>query len=184
MANKEDREIYLSGEVDRDMVITVAREIRRLNHMDDRSVSTIKDFVREEIAVVLNTQGGAFNDAAAIVDIVNNSITPVKIIGVSELYSAGFIIFCGIKNREIYPHCSLMLHDLARSGWGYDHTAVARSVGECGKSLNLMKKIISDNTRIPMDKFDEYLERRQNWYMTIDEAKEYIDFKILTPENK
>ena len=87
--------------------------------------------------------------------------------------SCGFLILSCGDRRMAYENTEIMYHQLS---WGCFYDKV-RSIDETNeqvkKNQEKLENIVLNNTNITKEQLDFVNERKQDWYMTPDEALEY-----------
>lgn len=122
----------------------------------------------------------------AICDHIRCSVTPVWIYASGMADSCGFLILICGDRRIAYENAQIMYHQLS---WGGGYGKV-RSIDETNeqvkKDQEKLDRIVLTNTKITEEKLEFVNERKQDWYMTPQEAKKLgvIDEIIECPIKK
>ena len=178
--------IYLNGEVDKDMWQTLIDNINEIKSADDdiadqnlaslMSVGIEAQVIRPEINIYLNTVGGYIYDMFSIYDEIKKLTSEyvVNIYCVGKVMSAGTIIMLAtdLEHRFAYQNTTFMYHTLAGCAWG-KMKDMEEDVEESKRLHKLMWNIFKEKTEIPEDKLDEIYKCKKDWYINADQAKKY-----------
>jgi ATP-dependent Clp protease protease subunit len=105
----------------------------------------IKETDNKVLTLYINSQGGSLYDALALIDIMNNSLKPIRTIGIGSIMSSAFLIFAsGTKgHRVISENCGIMCHqfsDHVDSLKYHDLKAGIKEADNCNlRMLNVLK---------------------------------------------
>lgn len=164
------RNIYINEDIDENIAKEVIRQIVEINDYDYEQRLEDIYYKDKPISLFLTTSGGSTDEALAIYDIIKHSRTQVNIYVLGRCYSAGFIILLAGDCRLAYPNANFMLHELSYNP-EYDklttHKNYVQEFGRCQEKIN---QLILQNTKIKLDKLNDYLEKGKDWYMNTDEA--------------
>ena len=169
----KDRIIFLSGEIDDNIANTIVSELLYLD-----SIS------HDDISLYINSPGGSITSGMAIYDTMNLIKSDVSTICIGMAASmAAFLLSCGTKGkRYILPNAEVMIHQPlgGASGQATEIKIAAERILKLREKLN---KILSENTKQPLNKVEEDTER--DHFLSSEEAKEYglVD-KIITKKEK
>ena len=91
---------------------------------------------------------------------------------------------CGDR-RIAYENTTLMYHQLSwGSGYGKQREIQERAV-QIEKDQEKLDKLILENTTITKDKLEEINEKKQDWFMDVEEAlKLGVIDEIIRPDKK
>ena len=134
--------------------------------------------VREErvLTIYLNSTGGDLYQALALIDIIKNSLHPVRIIAVGAVMSAAFLIFAAGTKGERYAakNTSFMCHQFTSGGEAKYHDIKAEM--KENESLNSkMIEILKDATGLTPARIRSKLLPASDVYLT---AQEVVDIGI------
>lgn len=161
----QQRRLFLTKYINQESVTEIIKPIMQYNR-DDRDIP-VED--RIPIMVYVATNGGEIDAGFALVDVIQNSATPVYTINFGYMYSMGFLIGLSGHKRYALPSSKFLMHD----GWDsvlnsatkiYDYVDFTRRMEDRIKRYVLSKTLIND------EEYDQKL--RVEWYMFADEAKE------------
>ena len=127
------------------------------------------------LTLYINSTGGDLNSAFALIDIMNNSVHPIRTVAIGSAMSAAFLIFAsGTKDeRLVGENTSLMCHQFSDSNDGtkyHDIEATMKYHDLCNqKMISVLEQATGLNTNIIKKK----LLPASDVYLTADEAIEF-----------
>lgn len=153
--------------------------IRFYNEIDNELGLSCEN--REPIKIWINSDGGSLDAAFLIFDAIKLSKTPVLTINLNRACSSGALIFLAGHRRIAFPKSFFLLHE-GSIGINQIDAHKFRSMSEFYKTqLNLMEKIILENTSITQDIYESH--SKDDWWITSDEAISYnIADEIMSKE--
>ena len=121
--NIEKRLYFLSDDVDNSSIGQLTWSILYQIAEDDEKDKKEKDYKREPIKLYINSYGGAVYDMWGLIDVIQNSKTPVYTYCTGYAMSAAFKIFLAGHKRYCYKHSTFMYHQMHyySSGKYQDH---------------------------------------------------------------
>ena len=111
-SNSDERIFFLSDDIDEASTGKICNDILCLIAKDDKEEREKKEYTREPIKLYINSFGGGIYSMWALIDTIMNSKTPVYTYCLGKAMSAGFKIFLAGHKRFIYPHSTLMYHQV------------------------------------------------------------------------
>lgn len=108
-----NRTLFLRGTIDSESTGAIIEAIIRINQEDD-SANLVGDLEenRSPIHLHIQSSGGAVTDAFALVDIMENSKTPIYTYADGYCYSAAFSIFITGSKRFANKHSWFLIHNM------------------------------------------------------------------------
>lgn len=127
---------FLNGEITEDNTRRIVQWIIYEN------TSNVTD---KTLTLYVNSPGGDLYEAFSLIDIMNASKYPIRTVGIGQVMSAAFLIFCsGSKGqRVIGKNTGIMCHQLSDTfdGKHHDLKATMREVENCNaRMINILKK--------------------------------------------
>lgn len=160
----KNRRLTLKESINVQSVDRVSSQILKYN-AEDRGKPVEE---RQPILLYLTSDGGDVDSGFELIDVIENSKTPVYIINLAYCYSMGFIIYLSGHKRFASKNAKFMIHDGSSS--------VSNSGGKAQDTMafitNIEKRIkeyILSKTTITPKEYTRNL--RKEWYMFADEAK-------------
>lgn len=170
----KDRIIMLSGEVNDDSANLVVAQLLFLESEDPD----------KDIYLYINSPGGSITAGMAIYDTMQYVKADVSTICIGMAASMGaFLLSSGAKGKRFaLPNSEIMIHQPLGGfkGQATDIDIHARRILKIKDTLN---QILSENTKQPIDKIKNDVER--DYFMDAAEAKEYglVD-EVITRHEK
>ena len=157
----KNRIILLSGPIDDALANTIVAELLYLDSLD-----------HEDIALYINSPGGAVTAGMAIFDTMNFIKSDVSTICIGMAASmAAFLLACGQSGkRYILPNAEVMIHQPlgGAQGQATEIKIAAEHILKIKKKLNT---ILAEKTGKSLRKVEQDTER--DYYLSAEEAKEY-----------
>lgn len=165
MEDMEARRLYLSAGINEETAGTIIYHILRYNRID-RDVPVEE---RQPIIIYINSPGGSVVDGYALIDVMQQSVTPVYTVNQGICASMGFLIFLAGHKRYSMLRSEFLMHDGSTYGWDSTAKMKDRMDFETGQIEAMTKKYIMDRTKINSDLYDA--KYRVEWYFLPEEAK-------------
>ena len=168
-----ERKIYLQDEIDNNTISPIVRLILRYN-AEDRDID-VKD--RTPILLYVTSVGGSVIDGFSLIDVIEQSKTPIYTVNLAYQYSMGFLIGIAGHKRFAMPNATFLLHDGQNFVW--DSSAKVRDQLEFQSAReNKIKEYVLNHSKISEDVYDK--NYRVEWYTYADEAKDlgFTDYII------
>lgn len=126
---------------------------------------------KQELVLMINSEGGNLTDAFALIDVMNDSRVPIKTVGLGQISSSGLLIFIsGAPGRRwITPNTSILSHQFSWQNEGKVHElfATVRELELTHKRMiNHYKKYTGADDEI----IREYLLPAQDRWLSAEEA--------------
>ena len=157
----KNRIILLSGPIDDALANTIVAELLYLDSLN-----------HEDIALYINSPGGAVTAGMAIYDTMNFIKSDVSTICIGMAASmAAFLLACGQSGkRYIPPNAEVMIHERlgGAQGQATEIKIAAEHILKIKKKLNT---ILAEKTGKSLRKIEQDTER--DYYLSAEEAKEY-----------
>jgi ATP-dependent Clp protease protease subunit len=167
-SSKQSRIIQL-GEIDNENACIVVEAIYEINEEDKKK----EEDKREPIKLILMSPGGNVYDGMGIIDVIEQSITPIHIYVHGHAQSMGFAIATCGHYRYASKRTTFMYHELS---WETDREKLQyheQEVKEGKRLWQIYDDIITTNTDIPLKTLSQVKKQHKEWYMTAQEALEW-----------
>lgn len=174
MADNTSRQIVLSGDITDTKVSDVIERILSINEDDDFAEHNYKDYSRPPIILYINSLGGSVYSAAALVDIIRQSETPIITVAIGCAMSAGFWIFLSGHTRLIGERATLMFHEVSQC---VDDKleGIISSSAQLAVLQGMISKDITKHSNVTKRTLNNILSHKAEWYIGAEEA---IELKI------
>lgn len=161
----KQRKLFLNADVDQFSVFDIVKHIMQFNK-EDKGIPVEN---RMPILLYVTSNGGEVDSGFELIDIIQNSQTPVYTINLGYQYSMGFLIGLAGHKRYATPNAKFLMHD--GSNFIYNSGAKAQDQMEFQKRIEeRIKSYILSRSKISGEEYDSKL--RVEWYLFADEAKE------------
>lgn len=125
----ERREIDCVGEIDADMMYSLALQMRYLQGTDPEG----------QITLYINSLGGSVTDGLAIYDTMQSVSCPIRTVCTGMAASMAAVLFAAGDVREMLPHARIMLHDPLAKGI----SGSALHVDSASRNLMEMREVLA-----------------------------------------
>jgi len=156
--------ILTLGEINNENTTHLISEILEINAFDK------KKKIKKPIELVLISCGGNIYEGLGILDIIQNSITPIHITCYGLTMSMALPILTVGHYRKMSKNSTLMYHEIA---WetGYEKlTNYKYEVKEGERLIKIYDDIITTNTNIKQIQLNKIKKQQKEWYILPDEA--------------
>lgn len=161
----KDRKLYLNCGVDLCSIEDVVKHIIRYN-VEDKGIPVEN---RTPIKLYITSPGGDVYAGFELIDVIENSKTPVYTINLGYQFSMGFLLGLAGHKRFATKHAKFLWHD-GTSGTMNSSAKVRDEIEFQNRNEERVRQFILDHTKIDPELYDSKL--RVEWYMFADEAKE------------
>jgi len=170
ISEKDIRTLYLNEIDNSDENYTyVISKILALNEQDDIDNDTFKDNTRKDIQLIINSFGGDFYAATALVAAIESSITPIITVGFGAIMSASLYVFLAGHTRVSHSNSTFMYHQISSDIGGNIKERKIENT-ECIRLQKIYDNYITKKTKIKQNKLDKYKKENIDWYISGDEA--------------
>jgi ATP-dependent Clp protease protease subunit len=177
--DNNSRNIVLSSDITASSVADIIESILDINTLDDELEEDLQDYEREPIKLVVNSFGGSVYDGFALIAAIEHSKTPIHGYCYGSAMSMGFIIYISTHVRFAHKTSTLMYHEISDVFWG-NITGAKQNLKECERLQKVYDDYVLSRTKIPVNKMEDYKDRKEDWYMSAQEAAKYkIIHKII-----
>lgn len=160
----KQRRLTLNQDIDQDTVNEIVRHIIQYNRDD----INLRAEDRKPIILYVCSNGGEVDSGFELIDVIQNSITPVYTVNLGYQYSMGFLIGLAGHKRYATKNAKYLIHD--GSSFIYGSSTKVEDQVEFNKSVNYrVKEYVLANSTMKEEDYDKNL--RREWYMFSQEAK-------------
>jgi ATP-dependent Clp protease, protease subunit len=170
----KDRVIYLNEDISSYTISNIVPLIHKINKEDENIA--VED--RNPIHLHITSYGGSAYDGWQLVSTIENSKTPVYTYVEGYAMSMGLPIYLSGAKRFLGKYATLLYHEL-RGGAHGTRQEVKRLDKEYDRLQKLYDDYIISKTKVTQKILDDHQERVSDWYIGLDEAKQYSMFDEL-----
>lgn len=167
--NTNNRLYFLSDDVDNTSIGQLEWSILHQIKEDDEKDEKEKDYKREPIKLYINSYGGDVYDMWGLIDIIQNSKTPVYTYCTGYAMSAAFKIFLAGHKRFCYKHSTFLVHQLS-SGTSGKYLDLKENVAEYDRLNKELVDYIVENSKFTRSTLDDIWSKKQDFYFNADDA--------------
>lgn len=168
----DSRNLVLSAEIDNISVGDIIESILDINTLDDELSIDLCEYKREPIKLIINSFGGSVYDGFALIAAIEGSNTPVHGYAYGSAMSMAFAVYISTHIRFAHKTTTFMYHEI--SDHFYDNiTGVKQNLKECERIQKIYDNYILSRTSIPIDKTKMMKDKKEDWYISAQEALRY-----------
>ena len=165
--DRENRRLYLYGEVNEETIDGLVYMIMKFNREDKDK--PIED--RKPIILYINSPGGSVSDGFSLIDYMLESKTEIITVNQGICYSMGFLIFLAGGKRYSMKSATFLCHEGESAAFGTLSKLKDRMEFENGQMEEYITNYIVTRTNISEELYKQ--QYRKEWYMYPEEAKEH-----------
>ncbi len=168
-----ERKLFLAKQVDQASINELTRAILAINE-DDEYISSVSklsgfEYKPKPIKLYIDSYGGAVYQCFGLLNIIENSKTPIHTIITGCAMSCGFLIAIVGHKRFAYKNSTLLYHQPS-SGTIGTVKEMEESVIETKRIHKLIDELVINVTKITKQRLKECYEKKIDWFITADEA--------------
>lgn len=165
----KDRQIFVVGEVNQDMAISVVSQMLYLDTIDNKPIT-----------LVLSSPGGSCMDGMSIVDTMYSLRSKTNIMCFGLAASMGSVILAaGTGTRSLLPHAEVMIHNPS-TGMQGQYLDLENNFEHLKRTRDSLFDVYLHKTKITKKMLEEKLTK--DWWLTAEEAVKYgVADEILKP---
>jgi len=158
--------VLVLGEITNENICEAMEAIYEINN-EDKNKEADK---REPIKLILNSPGGDVYDGIGLIDIIEQSVTPIHIYVHGQAQSMGFAVATCGHYRYASKRTTFMYHEISWEASREKLQYHEQEVKEGKRIWQLYDDIILANTKIPAKTLEQVRKMHTEWYMTAQEA--------------
>lgn len=167
-----DRTLYLFDGINKTSVKLIVEQIIKINQWDDDKDKKEKDFKRLPIDLIINSNGGSVYDGFGLINVIENSKTPVHTYVYGLAASMSLLIAVSGHKRHAGRLSTFMYHSVSTHIDGHlEH--LKNRVDETQRLQNIYDECILSKTNLQSEELARVKEHQRNWYMSPEEALAY-----------
>ncbi|SDM84807.1 ATP-dependent Clp protease, protease subunit [Paenibacillus sp. yr247] len=164
-----ERTLYLFDGINKGSVKIIVEQIMKINQYDDDKDKKEKDFKRLPIDLIINSNGGSVYDGLGLINVIDNSKTPVHTYVYGLAASMSLLIAVSGHKRYSGRLSTFMYHSVSSHIDGHlEH--LKNRVDETQRLQNIYDEYILAKSKLSADELLSVQEHQRNWYMSPDEA--------------
>lgn len=185
--DNKNREFLLNKNVSADSVEKIVKGILEINRYDEKQELENEDYIRKPIKVIIDSYGGSIYCGLLLINVIENSETPVHGYCYSKAMSMGLAIFTACHRRFASPLATLMYHD-AGTTLGDTVEGIQQGIDQLKRVVKRLDAMIVEytNGKVTQRQLDKIKREKKNWYIFGDDAVELglVDELLESKRNK
>lgn len=158
----ETRDIWLDTEISWEYCNFL---VQYLNWID-------QDENKDPVTIHIMSDGGDLRTMFTIYDTIKKMNTPVITVNEGSCHSAAFIVFLAGHKRAMNKHALFIAHE-GSSVLGGSYRESKAAMKQYDAEVEVMKNIIIHETNLTYEQIEEHFSSEADWYIGLEEAKEY-----------
>jgi ATP-dependent Clp protease protease subunit len=163
--SKSGRIITL-GDIDTELANEVIQQIYEINEEDAKKTQ------KEPIKLIINSFGGELYSGLALIDVIDNSQTPVHTICHGSAMSMALIVYAAGHHRFASKYATFMYHEaLYESNGKVMHHK--QELKETERTDKICDAYFMSKTKFTAKQLDDVKSKRAEWYFDVKTAVKY-----------
>jgi len=173
-----ERDLFITGDIDNESMESLIEDIVSINKEDNKKEMKLKKYVREPITIYINSPGGDIYALFGLVDIIQESKTPIftKVIGIAA--SAAGILFLVGHKKYMGKFSTLHYHNVHTMTLG-DQYDFKNEVKELARIQKMIDSIYIANSNLTQERLDIWKKSKKEKYISWKEARRW---KMITDD--
>ena len=171
-SNTNKKIFFLGDDIDNDSIGKLTWDLLHQILDDDEKDEKEKDYKRDPIKLYINSYGGSVYDMWCLIDIIQNSKTPIYTYCTGYAMSAAFKIFLAGQKRYCYKHSTFMYHQLSHT-FGGKFQDLIEDMEEISRQNKMIEDYVLSKTKLTKDDVKDIKEKKIDFFISSDKAIEY-----------
>jgi ATP-dependent Clp protease protease subunit len=165
-SNKPSGRILSLGDIDGESVNEIIEVIYDINEEDAKKTQ------KEPIKLIINSFGGELYSGLALVDVIDNSLTPVHTICHGSAMSMALVVFAAGHHRIASKYTTFMYHE---ASYGTDGKVMhhKQEIKETERTDKLCDDYLISKTKFNAKQLKDIKDKRAEWYFDVKTAHKY-----------
>ena len=125
------------------------------------------------ITVFIHTDGGEVFDGLSVISAIKGSRTPVHTKALGKAISMGFMILISGDRRFCQHYSRVMYHQISYNSGCQTLRDIEEYAEHCGELQTDLESMVKEWTLIPQDVLDDVFVRKNDLYLTPEQALEW-----------
>ena len=165
-SKKPTGRIISLGDIDGDSINEIIEIIYEINEEDAKKTQ------KEPIKLIINSFGGELYSGLALIDVIDNSLTPIHTICHGAAMSMALVVFAAGHKRLASKYATFMYHEAAypTEGKVMHHK---QELKETERTDKLCDAYLISKTKFTAKQLDDIKNKRAEWYFDVKTAIKY-----------
>jgi ATP-dependent Clp protease protease subunit len=164
-----ERTVYLFDGINKGSVKTVIESIIKINQFDSERDKKEKDYNRTPIDLIINSNGGIVYDGLGLINVIDNSKTPVHTYVYGLAASMSLLILASGHRRFSGRLSTLMYHSVSNNLSGQLERLKNR-LDEVQRLQHIYDQYLLSKTKFRIEDLKRVQEQQRDWFMSPEEA--------------
>ena len=169
----KERDVFFSKQVDQNTIEALTKTIIEYNREDEKLKKLYavyeQTYTPKPINIFIDSYGGAVYQCFGLLSIMENSATPIHTYVTGAAMSCGFLILIHGHKKFAYKNATPMYHQVSSGAVG-TIKEIEETVGEVRRLQDKIVEFTVKKTKIPKKKLLEVETKKQDWFMSAQEA--------------
>lgn len=154
------------GDIETETINEIIYSIYEINKEDNKKTNV------EPIKLIINSFGGDIYSGLALIDIIDNSLTPIHTICHGSAMSMGLVIYTAGHYRTASKYSTFMYHEASYpvEGKVIHHK---QELAETERIDNICDDYLISKTKLTKKELDNIKNKQTDWYFDVKTALEY-----------
>ena len=171
-SNTNKKIFFLGDDIDNDSIGELTWNLLHQILDDDEKDKKEKDYKRDPIKLYINSYGGSVYDMWGLIDVIQNSKTPIYTYCTGYAMSAAFQIFLTGHKRYCYKHSTFMYHQLSHA-FGGKFQDLVEDMEEVSRQKKMIEDYVLSKTKLTKDDLRNIKEKKIDFFISSDKEIEY-----------
>ena len=165
-SNKPSGRILSLGDIDGESVNELIEIIYDINEEDAKKTQ------KEPIKLIINSFGGELYSGLALVDVIDNSLTPVHTICHGSAMSMALVVFAAGHHRIASKYATFMYHEASypTEGKVMHHK---QEIKETERTDKICDDYLLSKTKFTSKQLKDVRDKRSEWYFDVKTAMKH-----------
>ena len=158
--------IITVGYIDADSINDIIQLIYEINEED------VKKTQVEPIKLIINSPGGEVYSGLALIDVIDNSLTPIYTVCHGAAMSMGLIVYAAGHSRIASKYATFMYHESHYEING-KVTTHKQEIKEANRTEKICDDYLLSKTKLNPAILKKVKSKQEEWYFDVNTAKKY-----------
>lgn len=166
-----ERTLYLFDGIHKSSVKAIIEQIIKINQFDDEKDKKEKDYKRLPIELIINSNGGSVYDGFGLINVIDNSKTPVHTYVFGLAASMSLLIAVSGHKRYAGRLSTFMYHSVSNHIGG-QFERLKNRLDETERLQHLYDEYLVSKTKFELEDLKTVQEHQRDWFISPEQALE------------
>jgi ATP-dependent Clp protease, protease subunit len=164
-----ERTLYLFDGINKSSVKPIIEQIIKINQIDDEKDKKEKDYKRAPIDLIINSNGGSVYDGLGLINVIDNSKTPVHTYVYGLAASMSLLIAASGHMRFAGKLSTFMYHSVSNHiGGQFEH--LKNRLDETQRLQTIYDQYLISKSSFRLEDLKNVQEHQRDWFISPEEA--------------